>query len=408
MEIVAGVVDHAAARPVAIADQQVAAGAVFQHHGEVLAAVERGAVQRDVVRAEQLQRHAAGEVGFGQGVDQHRVVALVVHLGAHAEAFRLRHCQRADAPLQQVAHAGVERAHAQLQRRPVRDHVAGAAGVQRTDGDHRHLLRIDVARHDGLQRHHQTGRGDDRVGGELRRRAVAARGVQRDRHVVAGGQRRAVAQHEPALRDAGHVVHREDGVAGKALEQALLDHQLCAAGVFLGGLEDQVQRAGEVDVVREVVRRGEQHRRVAIVAAGVHDAVVRAGPRLAAGFLDRQRVHVGAQAEPARAAAARQLADDAGGRQPAVHGVAPGFQPLGDDLRGAVFGQAEFGVAVQVAAQRDERVGLRLQCGEHGVRGHRHGRRHGHGPVGWCSNVAAEAVISAGLAAKRGSSCASA
>jgi len=42
--------------------------------------------------------------------------------------------------------------------------------VQGTHGDHRSVQRIDVARDDGLQRHDDAGRRDDRV-----RRAVRHR-----------------------------------------------------------------------------------------------------------------------------------------------------------------------------------------------------------------------------------------
>jgi hypothetical protein len=66
-------------------------------------------------------------------------------------------------------------------------------------------------------------------------------------------------------------------VAGKALEQAVVHHALRAAPAFLGGLEDQVQRAVEAAVLGQHAGRGQQHGGVAVVAAGVHHA----GQRLA-------------------------------------------------------------------------------------------------------------------------------
>jgi hypothetical protein len=95
---------------------------------------------------------------------------------------------------------------------------------------------------------------------------------QRDGGVVRRGHRRAFAQHEAALLDAGHVVHGEHGVAGKALEQAVFHHAQRAAAAFFGRLEDQVQRAVERTLFGQVARRGQQHGRVAVVAAGVHHA----------------------------------------------------------------------------------------------------------------------------------------
>ena len=65
-----------------------------------------------------------------------------------------------------------------------------------------------------------------------------------------------------------------------------------------------------------MMRRRQQHGGVAVVAAGVHDAFVAAGVFQAGGFLDRQRVHVGAQAQALAALAPAQLADHAGAAQP--------------------------------------------------------------------------------------------
>ena len=57
--------------------------------------------------------------------------------------------------------------------------------------------------------------------------------------------------------------------------------------------------AGPVLVSLQQGGGSEQGGGVAVVAAGVHDAGVGRGVRDAAGFQDRQRVHVGAQADGA-------------------------------------------------------------------------------------------------------------
>jgi hypothetical protein len=51
-----------------------------------------------------------------------------------------------------------------------------------------------------------------------------------------------------------------------------------AATAFLGRLEDQVQRAFKPCIKRNGFGRREQHGGVAIVAAGVHEAGLAAGP----------------------------------------------------------------------------------------------------------------------------------
>ena len=190
-----------------------------------------------------------------------------------------------------------KRAHAERQRGRVRDHVGGLAGMQRADGDHGRLQRIDVARDDGLQRHHDAA-GD--TTGSTRwcgMRAVAAAAVKVMVRVSDEAMPGPLREAEAARRHARHVVHGEDGVAGEALEQAVFDHaQRAAPAAFFGRLEDQVQRAGEVARPGQVARRAQQHGGVAVVAAGVHHAGVAAGVGQAGGLVDGQRVHVGAQA----------------------------------------------------------------------------------------------------------------
>ena len=100
---------------------------------------------------------------------------------------------------------------------------------------------------------------------------------------------------EFADRQAGIIVHAVDFLDAEALHQAVLDHRLAAAAALLGRLEDHDRGAGEVARLGEVVRGAEQHRGVAVMAAGVHLAGHRRFVGHVVGLLDRQRVHVGAQ-----------------------------------------------------------------------------------------------------------------
>ena len=203
------------------------------------------------------------------------------------------------------------------------------------EGTHRHdggVLRIDVARDDGLQRRHDGRPGHDRVSGTVGHGAVAAHTFQRDRHIVGRRHHGPLPKREPALCDARHVVHREDRVARKALEQPLLDHQPRTARVLFGGLEDQVQRAGEAARFGQMPGGCQQHRGVPVMAAGMHHAIMGACPGLAGGFLQRQGVHVGAQAQAPRTVATAQGADDTGRSQAAMDLITPGLQAVGDAL----------------------------------------------------------------------------
>ena len=130
-------------------------------------------------------------------------------------------------------------------------------------------------------------------------------------------------EEELAERHPRHVVHGEDGVAGEALEQPLFDHARAAVQHLFRRLENQVQRAVEIARLRQVACRAEQHRGVAVVAAGVHAVGHAAAPGFAVVFLDRQGVHIGAQAEAFNAVAHPQPPHHAGARQSAVYLIAP-------------------------------------------------------------------------------------
>jgi hypothetical protein len=100
---------------------------------------------------------------------------------------------------------------------------------------------------------------------------------------------------------------------------------------------------------REVFRRAEQHRGVPVVAAGVHAAVVLRSVRKAVCFLDRQRVHVGAQPQRFPVGTVFEHADDARFSDAAVHLDAERLELRRDEIRGALLLEAELGVRVQVA-----------------------------------------------------------
>ena len=251
-------------------------------------------------------------------------------------------------------HLRVERAHAELKPGAGRNDVIGITGVDGADGDHRRLQRVHMARHQGLQRHHGRRGGHHHIGGLVGHGAVPAMTVQGHRHIVGRRQCGAAAEHQLPLWEAGHVVHGKNGVAGEALEQPVVHHLECAAAAFLGRLEDQVERAAPSAGVRQQLGRRQQHGGVAVMAAGVHQARALAGPGGAGGFGDRQRVHVGAQANAGGALATHQLADHPGATQAGRHRIAPAAQLVGHQRAGAVLLKRQFGVLVDVAPKGDE------------------------------------------------------
>ncbi len=170
-----------------------------------------------------------------------------------------------------------------------------------------------------------------------------------------------------------------DGVGaldGKTLEHAVVDHRLRPGAAFLRGLEAEDERAVEFPVFREPARCAEQHRRMAVVAAGVHLPRRGGGIFGAARLQDRQGVHVGAQENALvralrRALRAVQGAEDAGPAHALDDLVeAEGPQALGDDPRRARQIVGQLGVAVEIAPPfgelRDHGGDRVLQWGVHG------------------------------------------
>ena len=73
-----------------------------------------------------------------------------------------------------VARAAIQRAHAELHLRAVRDHIGRLTGLDAADGDHRRLQRIDIARNDALQRDGDMRSHQHRIDRQLRNGTVAA------------------------------------------------------------------------------------------------------------------------------------------------------------------------------------------------------------------------------------------
>ena len=305
-----------------------------------------------------LAHDRAGELGFGAVVDRGRVVALELEHHAGAEGRRGVARDLVHAPLDQVEHLQREGAHRALDLAGIRHDVGGLAGMDHRHRDDGGVDRLLVAGDDGLEGLHHLAGHRHRVDAVVRQRGVRALAGDADQELVARGHDRAAADREVAGGQARPVVHAEDRVHGEAIEQAVLHHLARAAAAFLGGLEDAVDGAGEALAVRgQFLRGGQQHRHMAVVAAGMHAARNAAGVREGVVLGHRQRIHVGAQADGAVRAsgcAAADRADHAGAPEPAVHLDAPALERSRDDVGGAHLLEAEFRMGVDVASDRDD------------------------------------------------------
>lgn len=246
------------------------------------------------------------------------------------------------------------------------DNVARRAAVQLADGDDGGLVGADLARDDGLQGVDDFGGNHNGIVAALGHGAMARGAADVDAEPVGVCHARAgLAAHGAGVDFAPDV--RGIG-AVDAVEHAGADHELGALAVFLAGLEYDADLA--VNVIGHVtqnLQRAEHHGDVAVVAAGMHTAIVDAGELLAGLLGDRQGVDVGAQQDAAARRAVLAVGIGRGsakGRHQArlertlvgdIHGV----ELVGDVRSRALLGKAQLRVFMEVPALFDD-VGFKL------------------------------------------------
>ena len=194
----------------------------------------------------------------------------------------------------------------------------------------------------------------------MRLRRMAAAPGDRDGELVGRGEHRAGIDAEGPDRHARHVVHAVDLLDVPAVHQPVLDHCLAAAAAFLGRLEDQHRGAVEIARLGKVARRAEQHRHVPVMAAGMHLAGNGRGIVCTRLLEERQRIHVGTEADHPAASVAPAV-DDADHARPPDTGRhlvdAERPQLLGDRRRRPVHLVEDFRMPVQVVPPGGDVVG---------------------------------------------------
>ena len=190
-----------------------------------------------------------------------------------------------------------------------------------------------------------------------------------DAQVIGTGQGRARAVSDLPGRHTGPHMQAEHRIRLGRFHHAFLHHHLRApgvlavgdkiAGAFFGRLEIKHHGTGQAFAhPGKNLRSAQQDSGMGVVAAGVHhvDFLAQVGALGFGGegqvgdFLDRQRIHVGAQGHSRAGQRAFQDGDDAGAGHPGLHLKAEFAQLFGDQLGGAGFGIAQFGVGVDIAA----------------------------------------------------------
>ena len=92
-------------------------------------------------------------------------------------------------------------------------------------------------------------------------------------------------------------MHAVDLLDAETVHQAVLDHGSRARAALFRRLEDHHRVAGKIAGFSEIAGGAQEHRGMAVVAAGVHQAGGLGSIREVGLLLDRQRIHVGAQAD---------------------------------------------------------------------------------------------------------------
>ena len=228
-----------------------------------------------------------------------------------------------------------------------------------------------------LEPEHDLCRDGDRIDALLRERRVAASSLDDDREGVGRG-------HERAGRDGGgaEVEHAQQVTADHrvdAVERARGNHVARSAGqLLLGVLEDEPHLAAQaVAHLHERARDGEQHGGVAVVAAGVHDALVLGRERDATLLDDRERVDVRAQSQDGTGPIGDEPRQHARGRRPRELEPAERRERLLDEAGRLVLLERQLRPAMEVPPPLAPRRRMRQQRGP-GIDG-----RRGHRPVLW-------------------------
>ena len=128
-----------------------------------------------------------------------------------------------------------------------------------------------------------------------------------------------------------------------------MHHDLTAAAVFFGGLEQQRHPAGEFAGFGQILGRTQQHGHMAVMAAGVHLAGDGRGMLGPGQLFDRQRVHIGAQADGRPSPLPVDDGNNAGLGDAGMDFVHANLaQPVDDEGGGVVAVKGQLGMLVQM------------------------------------------------------------
>ena len=181
---------------------------------------------------------------------------------------------------------------------------------------------------------------------------MAAFAANHDFEFVAGCHDRPGAHRKTAHGVARPVVHAKHCLHGESLKQAVLNHFACAAPTFFSGLENQINGAIKITVLRKMLSSSQKHGGVPIVATGVHFAGDGTGVGKGVELAHGQSIHIGTQAHgPSTSTPVASLHNTHHARatQPTVDWDTPFAEFGGHQIGRAVFFKTQLGVGVDIA-----------------------------------------------------------
>ncbi len=261
------------------------------------------------------------------------------------------------------SHFGGERAHGADELDGLRDDVASGAPCDRGDRENNGIQGRDVAGCDGLEGADAVSGGNDRIAREVGISGVGLGAGDGDDKVVGSGEERAGASGDDSDGQLGPAVEGVDGFDGRpddaAIKDAVVAESESARAAFFGGLKKEGDGAGAVRDFGEDASDTQQVGSVPVVPAGVHFSLVGRGVVKPGLLVDRQRVDIGTQGDWVELLGGRdgsgEVSGDAGAACEAgdMRDIHRGEFAC-DHPAGAALLVPEFGMAVQVTADRNE------------------------------------------------------
>ena len=290
-----------------------------------MTAVQRGGTGR-LLHAEEEKQARDLLLVFGEilrrhdGLDQDRVVhgvehgvkllhqlARVAHAGVTDLAIhvdlraggRLESLhERGDLVAEGAVEVVAEHAQRAADRDLLGDNVVRCAALDLAEREQRVLMRVHIARDDGLHHRDELRRNDDGVDAHLRRGSVGALAVDGDLEIARLRHEIVPAHTDLALRHGRPQVQAVDAVDLRVFERAVVDHAPRAGPALFAGLEQQDNITMNVRAIfGDPARKEQKDRHMPVVAAAVHVAGVLRAVGHVIGLVIVDAVHIGAEGD---------------------------------------------------------------------------------------------------------------